>query len=101
LLNSANLFIPTLDYPLETIVALFNSELYTFLYRKIFYSKKVLRSHLESLPLPVLSAEEHLLFKSLHEKYQADNSDLGELNRAVYKIFNLSREEIKVVEQGK
>jgi len=100
LLNSANLFIPTLDYPLETIIALFNSEPYTFLYRKIFYSKKVLRSHLESMPLPILSAEEHLIFKTLHDKYLTDNSDLSELNRAVYGIFDLSSDEIQIVEQG-
>lgn len=100
LLNSANLFIPTLDYPLETIVALFNSELYTFLYRKIFHSKKVLRSHLESLPLPLLSQEEHLFFKVLHEKYRTGDKDLRELDYAVYEIFGLKQKEIQIVEQG-
>ncbi|MDR1099421.1 MAG: N-6 DNA methylase, partial [Treponema sp.] len=49
LLNSANLFISE-KYPMETIVSFFNSDIYTFIFRKKFHSKKVLKSHLQSLP---------------------------------------------------
>lgn len=126
LLNSANLFIPTLDYPPESIVALFNSRLYTYLYRRIFHSRKVLRSHLETLPLPVLDAGEHQALKEWHDRLSADdcpNSRAGRkpdnmpqpdntplsddtprpewderFNQAVYALFGLTAAEIALIE---
>jgi hypothetical protein len=53
-LNSANLLIPRADsYPIKAVMALFNSSLYQFIFRKKFSSIKVLRGHLEQLPLPL------------------------------------------------
>jgi len=100
LLNSANLFIPTLDYPPETIVALFNSRLYTYLYRKMFYAKKVLRSHLERLPLPVLSRAEHTQLKSLYDKLAAAENCFRDLDNFVYTLFDLQPEEVLTVENS-
>jgi len=54
-LNSANIIIPKLDYPIKVIVALFNSELYQTIFQKKFNSIKVLKSHIQDLPLPILS----------------------------------------------
>ena len=55
-LNSANIVIPRLkNYPLKLVLALFNSTLYQFIFQKKYGTIKVLRSHLESLPLPVLA----------------------------------------------
>ncbi len=56
-LNSANILIPRTDgsqsrIPAAELVKLFNSDLYSFIYRKRFNSVKILRSHLEELPLP-------------------------------------------------
>lgn len=52
-LNSANIIIPKIpDYPIKVISALFNSSLYQFIFQKKFASIKVLRSHIEHLPLP-------------------------------------------------
>ncbi len=58
-LNSANILIPTLDYPTRTILALFNSTPYQFLYQKKFGAIKVLRKDIERLPLPALDKKEH------------------------------------------
>ncbi len=53
-LNSANALIPRVEnYPAKVVLALFNSSVYQFLFRKKFSSIKVLRSHLEELPLPL------------------------------------------------
>ena len=55
-LNSANIVIPKIkEYPIKVILALFNSSLYQFLFQKKFSSIKVLRSHIEELPLPLWS----------------------------------------------
>ena len=67
LLNSANLFIPK-DYPMHTIVSFFNSDIYTFIFRKRFHSKKVLKSHLQDLPLPILPEETHRYIRNLYNK---------------------------------
>ncbi len=58
-LNSANLLIPKLDYPIKTILALFNSTLYQFLYQKKFGTIKTLRKNIEQLPLPELKENQH------------------------------------------
>ena len=58
-LNSANLLIPTLDYPIKTILALFNSTPYQFLYQKKFGAIKALRKDIEQLPLLELKDTQH------------------------------------------
>ena len=72
-LNSANIVIPEagqLGMTLTDIMRLFNSEPYNFVYRKRFNSVKVLRSHLEQLPLihpdrlPGLFTEDELRYMS-------------------------------------
>jgi hypothetical protein len=67
LLNSANLLVSR-NYPMETIISFFNSDIYTFIFRKKFYSKKVLKSHLQKLPLPVLSHDMHQYIYGLYDK---------------------------------
>lgn len=57
-LNSANIVIPKIDYPIKVILALFNSELYQTIFQKKFNSIKVLKSHIQELPLPIFSESE-------------------------------------------
>ena len=53
-LNSANIVIPKItNYPIKVIMALLNSSLYQFIFQKKFSSIKVLRSHIERMPLPL------------------------------------------------
>lgn len=99
LLNSANLIIPTLDYPLESIAVLFNSKLFTYLYRRMYHSKKVLRFHLESLPLPILAESDHQTLKSIHDRYMGEPNRADLLNRTVYALFDLEPEEIALIER--
>ena len=55
---------------------------------------KVLRSHLEELPVPVLGELEHQSILKLVEEVEAGNS-IESLNGYVYKIFKLTKSEIK------
>ncbi|MDR1893442.1 MAG: N-6 DNA methylase [Spirochaetales bacterium] len=73
-LNSANLFIAK-KYPMETITALFNSDIYTFIFQKKFNSKKILKSHLQNLPLPLLDNDTHRFIYALYKKTLAGNKD--------------------------
>lgn len=56
-LNSANILIPKIDYSFKVIVALFNSSLYQRFFEKKFNSIKILKKHIQSLPLPLLEEE--------------------------------------------
>ncbi len=94
-LNSANSFYPQKEMPIESIVALFNSPLYRFLYRKKFNSIKVLRSHLEQLPLPRLSERDNVYLKKLvlqiEQSLETDHSALIEkINDYIFQFFNIS-----------
>ncbi len=93
ILNSANLFIPTLNYPLESIVCLFNSSLYTFYYRKIFNATKVLRNHIEALPLPEFSEDIHNQLNEFYHRATLNTIDWGGFNDFICSLFNLNEEE--------
>lgn len=57
-LNSANILIPKFkDYSAKVVLCLLNSKLFRFIFSKKFNTHKVLRGDLETLPLPLLSAE--------------------------------------------
>ena len=92
-LNSANALIPKNDYPLETIVILFNSRLYSFLYKKKFDSLKILKSHIIQLPLPVLTSEEHGKFKKMYDKIISSKNKIDEYKATIKKaddeVFNI------------
>lgn len=60
-LNSANIVIPKLDgYLTKYILALLNSRAAQFYFHYTFFSVKVLRKHIESIPLPACSKEKQL-----------------------------------------
>lgn len=65
-LNSANILIPQLrELDIFCILALLNSRIAQFHFSLTFNSCKVLRSHLEALPLPEISEEEQGIIKRL------------------------------------
>ncbi len=100
-LNSANILIPEVEnYPVKTILALFNSSLYQFIYQKKFGAIKILRSDLEQLPLPILPANQHERLNLLVERLL--DTDLGleerkseylKLDNAILSLFSLSKVE--------
>ncbi len=107
-LNSANVLIPTIsNYPIKTILALFNSTLYQFIFEKKFSAIKVLRSHIEQLPLPDISKREHMRFEKLVDELL--KKDLGiEERKSLYKklddevmsLFSLDEQEKERIYNG-
>jgi hypothetical protein len=101
LLNSANLFIPK-KYPMETIVSFFNSDIYTFIFKKKFHSKKVLKSHLQHLPLPVLSSGIHRhiynLYKNTFENTICAIDDFqNEIDEIICKSFSINKDQYNYI----
>ncbi len=95
-LNSANIVIPRLkNYPIKVIAGLFNSSLYQFIFQKKFSSIKVLRSHIEQMPLPFWrekTFEEICFF--VDEIIQGKDS-FKKLDNYIFKQFDFSEKEIK------
>ena len=101
LLNSANLFISN-NYPMETIVSFFNSDIYTFIFRKKFHSRKVLKSHLQNLPLPILSDETHRVIFNLYNKtFSEKNINISlfqeEIDKIICNAFSIDKEQFTYI----
>jgi tRNA1(Val) A37 N6-methylase TrmN6 len=95
LLNSANFFISK-NYQMETIVSFFNSGIYTYIFRKKFHSIKVLKSHLQALPLPVLPPGGHEYIYELYTKtFVYARADAGkfqaEIDKIICKSFSIDK----------
>jgi tRNA1(Val) A37 N6-methylase TrmN6 len=105
ILNSANLFISK-NYPMETIVSFFNSDIYTFIYRKKYHTKKVLKSHLQNLPLPILSEDIHQYICSLYKKtFVIANNSIddfqNEIDEIICKSFLIDKSEYAYIKEEK
>lgn len=68
ILNSANALYPKTDYPPETLVCLLNSCFTDYIIRKRYHTKKILRSYLEDLPVPLLPDALHEEFGRLYRR---------------------------------
>jgi hypothetical protein len=105
-LNSANIVIPKIpDYSIKAIMALFNSTLYQFIFKKKFFALKVLRSHLEQLPLPLFETQtlerlekfsDQLMLASADEELYEER--FAELDEMVFNLFGLTNAEIKRIQ---
>ncbi|MDR0703791.1 MAG: N-6 DNA methylase [Planctomycetaceae bacterium] len=99
-LNSANILIPDVpNYPMKALVAVLNSEVMRFVYRKKFDTIKVLRGNLEELPIPILSDREKNGLVTLTDNFiktRTVNSITG-INQIVFQHYNLNENEIKYI----
>jgi hypothetical protein len=86
-LNSANILIPKIDYPIKVILALFNSDLYQQIFQKRFNSIKVLKSHLQSLPLPILDSFTYKKIEESVDDVVAGKTSKEELDRYLFTLL--------------
>src|SRR3989344_9144665 len=97
--NSANIIIPQIpDMNIYTIMALLNSNLYSFLHLKLFGGvNKIAKENLMALPFPGISTEENMVIKGLtKDAIQRENDEC--LQKYInQKIFKLSESEIEYI----
>lgn len=105
-LNSCNIVIPKLpELNIKYILAILNSRVAQFIYKKDFNSVKVLRSHIESIPIPVADAKRQkqiisvtnqlisgLKGTQLYTKYD-------ELDSLICELFQLTDAEQRIIKQ--
>lgn len=82
-LNSCNIVIPHIEgLHVKYILAILNSHIAQFYVKRTYHSVKVLRSHIESIPIPVVSKEiqeEIVLLVDILLKNEADFSTTTEI----------------------
>jgi len=80
-LNSANICVVDDTFPvsMKNITKLLNSDVYNWLFQKLFNTHKVLRSDLESLPIPVDFFDDYTIFdeRSLLEYFHIKKDNYG------------------------
>ena len=102
-MNSANIVIPKIsEYPIKVIAALLNSSLYQFIFQKKFSSIKVLRSHIEQMPLPLWSKRTFSEIIVLVEDVIKDKNKFEKLDHYIMEKYALSsREKNYIIEFNK
>jgi type I restriction-modification system DNA methylase subunit len=94
-LNSANIVIPKIpNYPIKVIAALLNSSPYQFIFQKKFSSIKVLRSHIEQMPLPLWDNKTYNDIIKLVDEVIKKGDKFEVLDNYIMKQFSLTTEEI-------
>lgn len=96
-LNSANILIPKLEgISIKSVAALLNSSLYRFYYRIKFSDIKVLKSNLQALPFPYLSAEQDERLCSIVSDIQTfgyNNNYQAVIDEFVFSLFEITSAE--------
>lgn len=105
-LNSCNILIPRLPgYDTKYILAILNSSVAQFVYKMEFNSIKVLRTHIESIPIPVTDIETQKTIIKLVDKLinglpeKETERTYKKIDRIIYDLFSLTKEEIKIIEE--
>ena len=88
-LNSANIIISN-DYPMEILICLFNSPIYSFIYQKKFKSKKVLKQHFQDFPLPVLDKKTKECFLIMYDNILHGKIEQFEIDKKICEYFKIS-----------
>ena len=104
-LNSCNLLIPTFDsLRIKYVMSVLNSGISRFYFRKKFHSVKVLRSHIEQIPIPAVSPEEQDRIIVLAEELMKEGTDkktvrdlYDEIDSVLSEFYGLSREELDYI----
>ena len=95
-LNSCNILIPMIkNINIKYILAVLNSSVAQFYFDKNFNSIKILRSHIESIPIPIVTKEkENEIVNKVDVLLKSHNNEqiikvYDEIDREIAKIYNI------------
>lgn len=100
-LNSANIVIPTTEYPLKVILALFNSSVYQFIFIKRFASIKVLKQHIQTLPLPLLPAATYQKIEHLTNRLITQRQETASQQKLFQQLDQFIFESLQIPENDR
>lgn len=106
-LNSCNIVIPRIPgVKMKYVLAILNSRVAQFINKKEFNSVKVLRSHIENIPIPVVDESIQDKIISVTDKLisgleiQEAEIVYNELDKLIAGVFNLNSNEIEIVKKA-
>lgn len=106
-LNSCNIVIPTLEnVKIKYILAILNSRVAQFLFQKEFHSVKVLRSHIEAIPIPVIDEAiqddiisiTNLLIQGMAPDHAKSTYEI--LDKRIFELFQLTPMEQGIIKSA-
>lgn len=103
-LNSCNLVIPRLEgIPVRYVLAVLNSSAAQFLFQLEFHSVKVLRSHIEQIPIPIAPADVMDTVVTLTDLLIEESGETEivklykSLDQIIFELFGLTEEEQQII----
>jgi type I restriction-modification system DNA methylase subunit len=98
-LNSANILIPKIpNMSINAVAAFLNSELYQFLYQKMFGEIKILKSSLMALPFIEMTPEQNFeISKKVDNIMKSDVEDYSDIQNYVYNIFDIDEQQVSYI----
>ena len=106
-LNSCNIVIPKIPgIKIKYVLAILNSRIAQFIYKREFNSVKVLRSHIENIPIPIVDEPTQDRIITITDKLIAGlelteaKSVYDELDALIAEVFNLNSSEIEIIKKA-
>lgn len=106
-LNSCNIVIPKIPgIKMKYVLAILNSRIAQFIYKREFNSVKVLRSHIENIPIPKVDESTQDSIITLTEKLisgleiREAEKVYDELDILVSQVFNLNSDEFEIIKKA-
>lgn len=105
-LNSCNILIPKIkDFDIKYIMAILNSRISQFIFEKKYNSVKVLRSHIESIPIPVCTnKQQQNIIKIVDEILSSQDNKISELyenlENEILQLYKLDKEEYDIIKNS-
>lgn len=101
-LNSCNIVIPEIDgLAIKYVLAILNSSVAAFYISKRFNSVKLLRSHIEQVPIPVVSVEEQaIIIKKVDRILNSSENISGlysELDDMIMDLYHLTSQDREII----
>ncbi len=105
-LNSANILIPNnKEFNIKYILAILNSSFAHFFFKKTFNSIKVLRNHIENIPIPIVSKDKQnkiigIVNDLLDEKNNNRLEIYNKLDEIILDLYKLTKEEKNIIKKN-
>lgn len=103
-LNSCNIVIPKLPgVQMKYVLAILNSRIAQFLFAKKFQSVKVLRTHIEQIPIPAADVKKQAVISAYVNKLMSETNPAellylyNSLDKLIANLFQLNDTEYKII----
>ncbi len=99
-LNSANILVPNVpNMSVKSVSAFLNSELYQYLYMKLFREIKILKGNLLQLPFPEIDSKTDKVVSNMVDDVILGKTDDKKLQDFIYNYYKISAIEIKCIKK--